>query len=125
MKTRSELREKCMIILYQWDLLNDDIDSIIKDNIKIKNDFVNDICNGVIKNKESIDDIANKFMKDWTINRIDKIGASILRMGIYELKYMDTPDIVVINEAINLAKKYCDEDVKNMINAILDKIIKE
>ena len=46
-------------------------------------------------------------------------------MGIYEIKYMDTPDIVVINEAIELAKKYSDDNVKKMINAVLDKIINE
>ena len=46
-------------------------------------------------------------------------------MAIYELKYTDTPPIVVINEAIELAKKYSDDDVRKMINAVLDKMIKE
>jgi N utilization substance protein B len=43
-------------------------------------------------------------------------------MGIYELKYTDTPEIVVINEAIELAKKYCDDAVRKIINAVLDKV---
>ena len=64
-------------------------------------------------------------MKDWSIERIDKTGAAILKMAIYELKYTDTPPIVVINEAIELAKKYSDDDVRKMINAVLDKMIKE
>ena len=64
-------------------------------------------------------------MNDWTIDRIDKTGASILRMGIYELKYTDTPEIVVINEAIELAKKYSDDNVRKIINAVLDKLIRE
>ena len=63
-------------------------------------------------------------MKDWTIDRIDKSGAAILRMALYELKYMDTPEIVVINEAIELSKKYSDEPVRKIINAVLDKYIK-
>ena len=63
-------------------------------------------------------------MKDWSIERIDKTGAAILKMAIYELKYTDTPPIVVINEAIELAKKYSDDDVRKMINAVLDKMIK-
>ena len=46
-------------------------------------------------------------------------------MAIYEMKYMDTPPIVVINEAIELAKKYTDEDLVKMINAVLDKFMKE
>jgi len=129
-KTRSELREKCMIILYQWDLFkankdNTPIDEIISNNIEIENDFVKDIVYGVVTHQIEIDELANKYMTDWTIERIDKTGASILRIGIFELMYTDTPDIVVINEAIELAKKYSDDNVRKMINAILDKIIKE
>ena len=63
-------------------------------------------------------------MNDWTIDRLDKSGAAILRMAIYELTYTDTPEIVVINEAVELAKKYSDEAVRKIINAVLDKIIK-
>ena len=72
-----------------------------------------------------LDKIANSYLTDWTIDRLDNLGAVILRMGIFEIKYMDTPDIVVINEAIELAKKYSDDNVKKMINAVLDKIINE
>lgn len=129
-KTRSELREIVMTILYQIDIYNErkinyDIDKIIKDNIEIENEFVKDLVYGVITYKDELDVVANKYMKDWSIDRIDKSGQAILRMAIYELKYMDTPEIVVINEAIELAKKYSDESVKNIINAVLDKIIKE
>lgn len=46
-------------------------------------------------------------------------------MSIYELKYTDTPDLVVINEAIELAKRYSDDSVRKMINAVLDKIVNE
>ncbi len=60
-----------------------------------------------------------------TIDRLDKTGASILRMALFELKYTDTPEIVVINEAIELSKKYSDDAVRKIINAVLDKIIRE
>lgn len=129
-KTRSEFREKCMIILYQYEIMNTgktktSIEEIIKDNIEIENEFVNNIVNGVLDHIEELNALANKYMTDWTIDRIDKIGSAILRVAIYELKYTDTPEVVVINEAIELAKKYCDDNIKKMINAILDKIIKE
>ena len=65
---------------------------------------------------------ANKHLNDWTIDRFSKTDAAILRMGIYELVYTDTPEVVSINEAVELAKEYSDEKVKNMINAVLDKI---
>ncbi len=128
--TRSELREKCMIILYQNDIINKNkndgnIDEIIKENLEIDNDFVKDIVYGVITHFNELDSICNDHMNDWTIDRIDKTGAAILRIAIYELKYTDTPSIVVINEAVELAKKYSDESVRKMINAVLDKIVKE
>lgn len=127
--SRSELREKTMVILYQIDIYNErkvpyEVDEVIKENIEIDNEFVKDIVYGVITYKSELDSIANSLMKDWTIDRLDKSGASIMRMALYELKYMDTPEVVVINEAVELAKKYCDDSVKNMINAVLDKYIK-
>ena len=129
-KTRSELREKCMIILYQNDIINKNkndgnIDEIIKENLEIENDFVKEIVYGVVTHFNELDSLCNKYMNDWTIDRIDKTGAAILRIATYELKYTDTPSLVVINEAIELAKKYSDENVRKMINAVLDKIINE
>lgn len=129
-RTRSELREKCMIILYQWDLYksnNDkfDINDIIRENLDIENDFVNDIVYGVITHINEIDEKANKYMTDWKISRLERSGASILRVALFELMYTDTPDIVVINEAVELAKKYTDDNVRKIINAVLDKCIKE
>ena len=130
MKARSELREKIMIILYQIDInksqhINFNVEEIISDNLDIDNEFVRDTVYGVITYEDEIIKIANKYLKDWDINRIDKTGAAILKMAIYELKYTDTPHIVVINEAVELAKKYSDDSVRKIINAVLDKMIKE
>ena len=127
---RSELREKAMIVLYQIDICKErkmeyDIDYLIKSNLEVDNEFVKEIVYGVTTYKDTIDEIANKYMEKWTIDRIDKTGAAILRMAIYEIKYTDTPDVVVVNEAIELSKKYSDDNVRKMINAILDKVIKE
>ena len=114
-KTRSELRRICMTILYQYDLFkkdNIDINELIKDNLEVDNDFVKDLVYGVVTHQNEIDEI-------------EKLGSSILRMAIFEIKYTDTPDIVAINEALELAKVYCDDSLKNIINAVLDKVIKE
>lgn len=129
-KTRSELREKIMVILYQIDIYRKnkmayDVDTVIKENLEIDNDFVKDIVYGVITHEDSIKEDANKYMNNWNIERIDKTGAAILKMAIYELKYTDTPSVVVINEAVELAKKYSDDAVRKMINAVLDRMINE
>ena len=104
---RSELREKAMIVLYQIDICKErkmeyDIDYLIKSNLEVDNEFVKDIVYGVTTYKDTIDELANKYMDNWSIDRIDKTGAAILRMAIYEIKYSDTPEVVVVNEAIAL-----------------------
>lgn len=130
MLSRSELREKAMTIIYQISLykknkMEFDVDSVIKENLEVDNEFVKDLVYGVVTSYDELGELANKYLKNWTIDRLDVTGASILRIALYEIKYMDTPDVVVINEAVELAKKYSDDDVKNMINAVLDKVIND
>lgn len=125
--TRSELRKKIMTILYQINVYDHNnveynIDDIINEILEVDNEFVKDIVYGVITYKDSIDEIANKYLNKWTIDRLGNTDQAIIRMGIYELIYTDTPDIVVINEAVELAKLYSDDKVKNMINGVLDKV---
>jgi len=128
--TRSELRVKIMTILYQIDIYKQgkipfEIDAVINENTEISNEFVKEVVYGVNTYYDELNDLANKYLENWDINRLDKTGASILRMGLYELKYTETPRIVVINEAVELAKKYSDDSVRKMINAVLDKYIKD
>ncbi len=130
-KTRSELREKAMVILYQIDILKStnvefNVENIITENLEVDNEFVRNIVYGVITHLDSLDELANSHMKDWSINRIDKTGAQILRIGLYEILYEEeTPNIVAINEAIELAKRYSDDNVRKIINAVLDKVNNE
>lgn len=128
--TRSELRKKIMTILYQINVyetnkVDFDVESIIQDVLEIDNEFVKDMVYGVITYKDKIDEYANKYLNKWTIDRLGNTDQAILRMAIYELIYTETPDIVVINEAVELAKLYSDDKVKNMINGVLDKIYHE
>jgi len=130
MKTRSELRDIIIKVLYQVSIyeetdLNYDINSLIKEQLEVENNYVNDCIAGILKNRKKLDELANKYLKDWTINRLNKVDQAILRLGIYELMYTDTPSIVSINEAIELSKKYSDEAVTKMINGVLDKIYHE
>lgn len=127
MQTRSELRKQCMTILYQIDIYQKNkiaynIDDVIAEVAKIDNEFIKEIVYGVTTHKEEIDKKANQYLEGWTIDRLGNTDIAILRMGIFELLYTNTPDIVAINEAIELAKNYSDDDVRKMINGVLDKI---
>lgn len=130
MKNRSELREIIMKVLYQVSMLDEskldyDIEELIKEQLEVENEFVNNSIEGILKNKKEIDSLANKYLKDWTMNRLNKVDQAILELGIYELMYTDTPSVVSINEAIELSKKYSDEKVTKMINGVLDKVYHE
>lgn len=124
---RSEARGIIMTILYQVFMyeksnIDYDLDEVFSENLKIDNSFVKEMVTGVLDKKNDIDNIANKYLNDWDIKRLSLPDQAILRMGIYELLYTDTPDIVAINEAVELSKKYSDDKVKNMINGVLDKV---
>lgn len=127
---RSEARKIIMTILYQINVyekskMKFDIENVIKENLEIDNEFVKEIVYGVLTYKNDIDKLANEYLTNWTIDRLGNTDIAILRMGIYELMYTDTPSIVCINEAIELAKAYSDDDVVKMINAVLDKVYHE
>ena len=127
MKNRSELREIIMKVIYQINILKStnldyDINFLIKEQLEVENDFVNDTVNGIVKNQENINKLANKYLENWTIDRLNKVDQSILSIGIYELMYTKTPSVVSINEAIELSKKYSDLVVTKMINGVLDSI---
>ena len=126
MKNRSELREIIMKVIYQTLLLDEfDLEELIKEQIEVENDFVNDTCKGIIDKKKDLYTLANKYLKDWKMERLNKVDQAIICLGVYELMYTDTPSVVCINEAIELSKKYSDEAVTAMINGVLDKIYHE
>ena len=129
-ENRSELRKKCMTILYQMNVYDKNnikynIDDIIEEVSTIENEFIKEIVYGVITYKNEIDNLANKYLEGWTIDRLGNTDIAILRMGIFELLYTDTPHVVAINEAIELAKTYSDDSVRKMINGVLDKVYHE
>ena len=113
------------IIVYEKNKMIYEVEEVIKENLEIDNEFVKDIVYGVLTYQNDIDNIANKYMKSWTIDRLGNTDMAILRMGIYELLYTKTPSIVCINEAVELAKTYSDDEVAKMINAVLDKVYHE
>lgn len=127
---RNESRKVIMTILYQIFLYQRDkidykTDEVINENLEIDNEFVKEMVNGVLEKKEELYEIANKNLNDWKMSRLGLTDQAILCLGLYELLYTDTPDVVAINEAIELAKSYSDDKVKNMINGVLDKIYHE
>ena len=130
MKNRSELREVVVKVIYQTIILEEakleyDVNDLIKEQLEVQNEFVDSCINGILENKNTLIKLADKYLTSWTIDRLNKVDQAILLLGIYELKYTETPSVVAINEAIELSKKYSDEAVTKMINGVLDKVYHE
>ena len=127
MNNSSFLREVIIKVLYQTYVYDNakiayDLDELIKEQLEIASDFVTMTIKEIKANQEELDSYANKYLKDWSIDRLSKVDKAIFSLAIYEMLKTETPDIVVINEAIELSKKYSDEKVVKMLNATLDKI---
>ena len=101
MKNRSELREVIMKVIYQVNILEEanldyNINELIKELLEVENEFVNTTVEGIIKEKQKLIDYANKYLNDWTMDRLNKVDQAILCLGIYELLYTETPSVVKI-----------------------------
>jgi len=129
--TRHQAREAVIGLLYAKDLGNDSIDKFVDDifeDKKIRNkqkEFALSLYNGVKENLDEIDKALDKHLKEWDIKSIGNIERAILRLGAYEILYSDLDSAVVINEAIELAKRLCNDTGPKFINGVLDAVRKE
>ena len=127
LKTRNEVREIALRIIYKINIFDDanvyyDVEDLIKEEYEVENEFVNSLVNGVIEKKDELTNLVNKYMSDWTLDRLNKVDQALFLLSSYELKYLDTPSIVSINEWVEISKKYSDEKITKMLNGILDNI---
>ena len=130
---RSKARDLAFKLLYQIEIQkeinNEDIKLFFENNdvdSKEARDYIQDVIDGVSNNSKDIVDLISKNLKtDWEIERISKVNLALLKLAIYEIKYKDLPYKVVINEVVELAKKYGEETSKMFINGILASILKE
>ena len=89
--------------------------------------FLLNLVNGVMQSKSELDDKITQYLKSgWTLDRLTLVEKNILRLGLYELlEYDETPQLVAVNEAIKLAKKFSDEKSSKFINGILSQFVTE
>ena len=130
---RSEARDMAFKFLYQVEVQkenNEEVISLFFENNEIENKeaqkYILDIANGVCENLENIIELIKKNLKqDWKVERISKVTLAILKLAIYEIIYAKVPFKVVINEAVELAKKYGEDSSPAFVNGILASIVKE
>ncbi len=131
---RSAIRELTFRLIYSMEIqketnIEEQVDLYIEsNNIDDENakEYIKDVIFGINSNVEEITELIEKHLKsDWKIDRISKIDLSLLKLAIYEIKYKEIPYKVAINEAIELAKKYGEDNSKNFVNGVLASVVKE
>ncbi|MCK5761303.1 MAG: transcription antitermination factor NusB [Candidatus Izimaplasma sp.] len=118
---RRELREEIIKKLYQIDINKEFLD------VESEYEYVTESIEGVLSSLHKIDEIIINNLVNWRINRLSFVDRAIIRFAVYELYYTDTPYEIVINEALNLTRKYTDEGDSKQVsftNKVLDNIKK-
>jgi N utilization substance protein B len=128
--TRHQVREAVVGLLYAQDIGNNNIakfrDEILEEK-KIRNrqkEFAVELYKGILDNMDAIDKSINRYLKEWELEKIGTIERALLRLGAYELLYTKLDSAVIINEAIELAKKLGNETSSKFVNGVLDSIKK-
>ena len=129
---RSQTREQAFKLLYQVEIQKEmskeDIEIFFENNEITSGEakeYIEDVVNGVNKNIDNIiNKISENLKQDWTIDRISKINLALLKLAIYEIEYKKLPFKIVINEVVELAKKYGEDTSKIFINGVLASVVK-
>lgn len=131
---RSAMREEAFRLIYSLEVIKEEnieeqIELYIETNQiteKTAIEYIKDVLTGINDNKEEISELISKNLKvEWDLNRISKVNSSLLKLAIYEMKYKKIPYKVVINEVVELSKKYGEDNSKSFINGVLASIVKE
>ena len=131
---RSAIRELAFRLIYSQEIqkeenIEEQIQLFIEANELEDNkaiEYINDVLKGIEANKQEILSLIEKNLKtDWKLERISKVDLSLLKLAIYEIKYKNLAFKIVINEVVELAKKYGEEQSKNFVNGILASVVKE
>jgi N utilization substance protein B len=127
---RSKGREFAMQMLFQWDISQQDPTKLeakfwrsakAAENTKA---FANRLFEGAAQEASALDDMIARHLENWRLERLSAIDRAILRLAIHEMRSKDTPPKVVLNEAVELAKKFSSEDSGAFVNGLLDSLLK-
>lgn len=124
---RKEAREFVMQAVFQMEAQKDfaepDIEKYLsRENLDTQKEYAEKLLKSIAENIEEIDRIIDERSTGWTHSRMAKTDLAIIRVGFAELHYLDMPVGIVVNEAVNMAKKYGTDQSPKFVNAVLGKI---
>jgi len=127
--SRHQARERALQILFQYDIHGKPglwLDVFWKENEATDEAkaFAERLVAGVLEKKKELDVLIGKYATNWKVSRMPIVDRNILRSGIYELLWMDdVPAKVTVNEAIELAKSFGDDEASKFVNGVLDQVL--
>ncbi len=130
MTLRRKSREFALQMLFEWDMARQEparVELLFWRTARAADStrkFANQLFEGAVAEAESIDALVSKLSENWRLDRLPTVDRSILRLGIYELRSGTVPPKVVINEALELAKKFSSAEAPAFLNGILDATLK-
>lgn len=130
MTLRRKSREFALQLLYQWDLRGEDpahLEQNFWKGARATNEtrkFAHELFTGAVAAAPELDELITAHAANWRLERMGAIDRSLLRLGVYELRFGTAPPRVVINEAVELAKSFSDAEAPAFVNGILDAINK-
>ena len=125
---RSEQREQAFNLIFEslFNGYSPEAAEVYSENVGKLGSYALELYNGVGEKEEELDSMISAYSKGWKLSRISKVDVSILRLALYEIKYVDDiPDSVAINEAVELAKKYAGKEDSAFINGILGSAVRD
>lgn len=128
--TRKQAREETFILIFEKQFNDDSLEQLSELAAEVRgiepDDYVKQVFFGVYENLEELDRIISECAVGWSINRISKTALAVLRLALFEIKYMsDVPVSVSINEAVELCKKYATKEDASFVNGILATVSKQ
>ncbi len=113
---RSDQRREAVFALYQHEVAGKALDALVGD----AKPFTRELVGGVESERKSLDEEIAAHSRGWALNRIAPLEKNIMRVALYELRHReDVPAEVSLDEAVNLAKKYCGADAPGFVNGVL------
>jgi transcription antitermination protein NusB len=123
---RSSARERAVHFLYEAESRSLPVSVIVAAQVLAVDDLVSSLTSGVASRQSQLDEMITEYSHTWTIHRMPAIDRNVLRLAIYEL--LDRPEVpvaVIINEAVELAKRFSTEESGRYVNGVLSAIAKQ
>jgi N utilization substance protein B len=127
---RSKARKRAIDVLYESDLRGADPLTTLRERVELAdppvNPFTVEVVEGVQRHRRGIDDILTAYSDGWSIDRMPGVDRAVLRLGVYELLWgAATPDAVIIDEAVELAKSLSTDESPRFVNGVLARVLRD